>query len=242
MPSRSEPAPDTRPCCRRPRLRPPQPPAAVIPERRPEITLADRHGKPRALSEWNGKPQVINFWATWCAPCRREIPTPNALAKDGAWPEIALIGIAIDFREDVLGYLESTPIDYTVLIGEQDGLDAARAFGVESLGLPFTAFVDASGRIVTIHVGEFHCPQADAILSIVRAVDAGQIDLEAAQDPTRPGFPQNQLDWRQIGAVRPLIGAFSGQVAGCPVECRDLCGIQRVRAVVPRILLINGPT
>ena len=160
---------------------PASPPASVIPERRPDITLADRVGKPRSLSEWNGKPQVINFWATWCAPCRREIPMLNALAGDGAWPEIVLIGIAIDFREDVQRYLQATPIDYTVLIGEQDGLDAARAFGVESLGLPFTAFVDTSGRIVTIHVGELHRPQADVILSIVRAVDAGEIDLKTAQ-------------------------------------------------------------
>ncbi len=164
--------------------------ATVIPERRPEITLADRDGKPRALSEWNGKPQVINFWATWCAPCRREIPMLNALARDGAWPEIALIGIAIDFREDVLRYLEATPIDYTVLIGEQEGLDAARAFGVESLGLPFTAFVDASGRIVTIHVGELHRPQADVILSVVRAVDAGKIDLKSAQARIRAEVPK----------------------------------------------------
>ncbi len=166
------------------------PPATVIPERRPEITLADRTGKPRALAEWNGRPQVINFWATWCAPCRREIPMLNALAKDGAWPEIALIGIAVDFREDVLRYLESTPIDYTVLIGEQDGLDAARAFGVESLGLPFTAFVDASGRIVTIHIGELHRPQADVILSIVREIDAGKIDLKSAQRRTRAEVPK----------------------------------------------------
>jgi thiol-disulfide isomerase/thioredoxin len=162
----------------------------VIPERRPDITLADRDGKPRSLSEWNGKPQVINFWATWCAPCRREIPMLNALAGDGAWPEIVLIGIAIDVREDVLRYLQATPIDYTVLIGEQDGLDAARAFGVESLGLPFTAFVDTSGRIVTIHVGELHRPQADVILSIVRAVDAGKIDLKTAQTRIRAQVPK----------------------------------------------------
>ena len=186
--SRGEPAPEM---AVPPQAAAPLPsPAAVIPERRPEITLADRHGKPRALSEWDGKPQVINFWATWCAPCRREIPMLNALAKDGAWPEIALIGIAIDFREDVLSYLESMPIDYTVLIGEQEGLDAARAFGVASLGLPFTAFVDASGRIVTIHVGELHRPQADAILSIVRAVDAGEIDLETAQARIKAEVPR----------------------------------------------------
>jgi hypothetical protein len=77
-----------------------------------------------------------------------------------------------------------------VLIGEQDGLDAARAFGVESLGLPFTAFVDSAGRIVTIHVGELHRPQADVILSIVREIDAGKIDLKTAQARIRAETPK----------------------------------------------------
>jgi thiol-disulfide isomerase/thioredoxin len=163
--------------------------AAVIPDRRPDVTLADRDGKPRSLAEWNGRPQVINFWATWCAPCRREIPMLNKLATDGAHPQIALIGIAIDFREDVLTYLKATPIDYTVLIGEEDGLDAARAFGMESLGLPFTAFVDKQGRIVTMHLGELHRPQADVILSIVAALDAGQIDLTTAQARIKTEIP-----------------------------------------------------
>ena len=163
--------------------------AAVIPDRRPDVTLADRDGKPRSLSEWNGRSQVINFWATWCAPCRREIPMLNKLATDGAHPKIALIGIAIDFPEDVLNYLKATPIDYTVLIGEEDGLDAARAFGMESLGLPFTAFVDRQGRIVTMHLGELHRPQADLILSIVAALDAGQIDLKTAQARIKAEIP-----------------------------------------------------
>jgi len=163
---------------------------AVIPERRPEVTLADPDGKPRSLSEWNGKPQVINFWATWCAPCRREIPMLNALAADPAFAGFALVGIAIDFREDVLAYLKSTPIRYPVLIGEQDGLDAARAFGMESLGLPFTAFVDADGRIVALHVGELHREQADVILSVVRSLDAGEIDLKAAQARIRAEVPK----------------------------------------------------
>lgn len=163
---------------------------AVIPERRPDIKLADRDGKPRALSEWDGKPLVINFWATWCAPCRREIPMLNALARDHEADGLAVIGIAIDFREDVLKYLESAAIDYTVLIGEQDGMDAARAFGMESIGLPFTAFTDLRGRIATIHVGELHRPEAEAILSVVRAVDAGEIDMAAARDQIRKAAAQ----------------------------------------------------
>ncbi|HEX9706857.1 MAG TPA: TlpA disulfide reductase family protein [Steroidobacteraceae bacterium] len=172
----------------KPEMPPIQP--AVIPDIRPDISLADRDGKMRALSEWDGKPAVINFWATWCAPCRREIPMLNALAGDPAYTEFELIGIAIDFREDVLRYLTSTPIDYTVLIGEQDGLDAARAFGMESIGLPFTVFTDKRDRIVTVHVGELHRPQAEVILSAVRAVDAGQINLKTAQDRIRADMPK----------------------------------------------------
>ncbi|MGH8250456.1 MAG: TlpA family protein disulfide reductase [Steroidobacteraceae bacterium] len=158
---------------------------AVIPEQRPDVTLADRDGRPRALSEWDGTPLVINFWATWCAPCRREIPMLNALARDEAFAAFEVIGIAVDFREDVLRYVGTTPVDYTVLIGEQDGLDAARAFGMESVGLPFTAFTDRQGRIATIHVGELHRPQAEAILAAVKAVDAGQIDMESARTRIR---------------------------------------------------------
>jgi thiol-disulfide isomerase/thioredoxin len=169
---------------------PPAMQPAVIPERRPDVALADRKGTLRRLSEWDGRPQVINFWATWCAPCRREIPMLNDLARDPAYADLALIGIAIDFRDDVLAFLGQTPIEYTVLIGEQDGLDAARAFGVESLGLPFTAFVDRGGRIVTLHVGELHREQADVILSAVRALDAGKIDLPAAREQIRAGLPK----------------------------------------------------
>jgi thiol-disulfide isomerase/thioredoxin len=167
---------------------------AVIPEFRPEVTLADRDGKPRSLSEWDGKPLIINFWATWCAPCRREIPMLNALAVDEQYTGFEIIGIAIDFREDVLKYLEKMPIEYTVLIGEQEGLAAARAFGMESIGLPFTAFTDRQGRIATIHVGELHLPQAQVILSAIRDVDAGIIDMPAARRQIQESPRTNKAD------------------------------------------------
>jgi len=172
----------------------PLPPApirpAVIPERRPDFQLADRNGQLRSLSEWDGKILVVNFWATWCAPCRREIPMLNALARDHHDRGLEVIGIAVDFREDVLKFLDATPIDYAVLIGEQDGMDAARAFGMETIGLPFTAFIDGSGRIATVHVGELHRPQADLILSAVLELEAGTIDMWGARAKIRAGVPR----------------------------------------------------
>jgi hypothetical protein len=116
----------------------------------------------------------------------------NALAGDEAYAGFEIIGIAIDFREDVLKYLEKMPIDYTVLIGEQDGLAAARAFGMESIGLPFTAFTDRRGRIATIHVGELHLPQAQVILSAIREVDAGLIDMPTARSRIQQDIEASQ--------------------------------------------------
>ena len=105
----------------------------------------------------------------------------NALAKDGTWPEIVLVGIAIDFREDVLRYLQQTPIDYTVLIGEQDGLDAVNKFGQGSIGFPFTVFTDKDGRIVLFHLGEIKKAQADVLLGAVRKVNSGELTPAAAR-------------------------------------------------------------
>ena len=179
-----------------------------IPENRPDVTLADRDGKLRSLSGMGRQAAGHQFLGDLVRALPARDPDAECTCARPALAEFALIGIAIDFREDVLRFLEETPIDYTVLIGEQDGLDASRAFGMESLGLPFTAFIDKSGRIVTIHVGELHRSQADVILSAVRAVDAGEIDLQTAQQRIRTR-PQDRLIRRQIDAV-DAVCAFSG--------------------------------
>jgi len=173
---------------------PSQPPAdsepqAVVPELRPVFELDDTDGVRRSITEWDGKALMINFWATWCPPCRREIPLLNELRARYAPRGFEVIGVAVDFREDVLAYMRDTPIDYPVLIGEQDGLDAARAFGMETMGFPFTVFTDSRGRIVTVHLGELHAPQADVILAAVQDVEAGKLDVEAARARIRAEIP-----------------------------------------------------
>lgn len=159
--------------------------AAPVPETRPLFALADTAGMQRSIGEWDGKALMINFWATWCPPCRREIPLLNALQAEYAPRGFAVVGVAVDFREDVLAYLRDTPVDYPVLIGEQDALDAMRAFGLETTGFPVTVFTDTAGRIVTVHVGELHRPEAVAILSSVEGVGAGRLDMDAARAQIR---------------------------------------------------------
>lgn len=153
----------------------------VVPDVRPLFALADTAGVTRSIEEWDGRALVINFWATWCPPCRREIPLLNSLRAEYAPRGFEVIGVAVDFRDDVLRYMAATPIDYPVLIGEQDGLEAVRAFGLGTLGFPFTVFTDTRGRIVTIHVGELHAAEAAIILSAVTDVVAGRVTIEAAR-------------------------------------------------------------
>jgi 3-dehydroquinate dehydratase-2 len=109
-----------------------------------------------------------------------------------------------------------------VLIGEQDRLAAARAFGMESIGLSFTAFTDRHGRIATLHVGELHLPQAQVILSVIRDVDAGIIDMPAARGQIQENLRVNR---RPLGATPNL----------------DKVPPARFNGLVRRLLLINGP-
>src|SRR5688572_19182784 len=98
-----------------------------IPERVPDVALPDREGKERRLTEWTGRPLLINFWATWCAPCRREIPLLRQLRSERARDGLEVIGIAVDFRDAVLEYARTIGLDYPLLIGEQEGFEAAAA-------------------------------------------------------------------------------------------------------------------
>ena len=156
------------------------PPQRTIPETLPAISLADRDGVSRSLQDWKGRPVIVNFWATWCGPCREEIPLLKALRNERSAERLEIIGIAIDERKAVLEYARDIGIDYPILIGEQEGYAAAEAFGV-ALVLPFSVFADSESRIVTLKVGELHANEAAFILDRVRDVDAKHLSLADAR-------------------------------------------------------------
>ncbi|NBU24287.1 MAG: TlpA family protein disulfide reductase [Gammaproteobacteria bacterium] len=155
-------------------------PPRVIPEVLPEFTLATLEGPPRALSSYKHPSLVINFWATWCAPCRREIPLLRQLRAERGARGVEVLGIAVDFREDVEKYVAKIGLDYPLLIGEEDGLAAADAFGIDPV-FPFTVFADAQRRIVAVKVGELHADEAAFILDHIELLNAGRLPLREVQ-------------------------------------------------------------
>ena len=147
----------------------------------PEFSLKNREGMPQSIYSWPGKSLIINFWATWCTPCRREIPLLMSLQEQYANDGFQLVGIAIDFREDVLKYAEATHINYPLLIGEQDGLNAVDSFGIEAVGFPYTVFTDAQSNIITTYVGELHKAQAELILDTIKKINHGEMAANEAR-------------------------------------------------------------
>ena len=160
---------------------PSEPTAPKIPTELPDFTLEDREGKQTSIRSWTGKSMIVNFWATWCAPCRREIPLLKDLQKTHGAEGFQVVGVAVDFRDDVLKYADEIGIDYPLLIGEQDGLDAVTSFGMGSLGFPFTVFTDNQGRIVLTHLGELTRDQSVVMIDAVKRVNSGELTPAAAR-------------------------------------------------------------
>jgi thiol-disulfide isomerase/thioredoxin len=163
-------------------------PPSKIPDRLPQFSLADSAGKATSIDSFGDKSLIINFWATWCAPCRREIPLLEALHAEWAGRGVSVVGIAVDYRDKVLEFAGRFKIGYPLLIGEQDALDAAAAFGVQSPVFPFTVFTDRRGEVVALFVGELHRPQAELILSKVQDLNKDLLQLSAARRAIAEGL------------------------------------------------------
>ena len=161
--------------------------AKTVPDTLPDITLTDRDGKPTKLASFGGRPLMLNFWATWCAPCRREIPLLNKIRMQRKSQNAEIVGVAVDFRDDVLKFVAKTPLSYPLLIGEDDGLAAAEAFGM-GMAFPFSVFVDSQNRILTIKVGELHEDEANFAFDRIRDVDNGVLTRQAAQTAVADAF------------------------------------------------------
>jgi thiol-disulfide isomerase/thioredoxin len=162
-------------------------PTQSIPDTLPDIAFQDQRGVRRHLSDWKGRPLLVNFWAPWCEPCREEIPFLERLSRRRAPDELQVVGVAVDSRAAVLDYARRAAIQYPLLIGERPGLEAVQALGMEAV-FPFSVFVDARGRIVTLKIGRLLPDQATLILDRIDDLDQGRIDLATARREISDGM------------------------------------------------------
>jgi thiol-disulfide isomerase/thioredoxin len=130
----------------------------------PDFNLPDAQGNQHNISEWQGKIRVINFWATWCPPCLKEIPEFITIQEQYAGKGLQFIGIAIDDQEPVEQYLGSSKINYPILIGGVNGISLAHQLGNSFDALPFTVVVNRQGQIIHQHRGEFSREQIMEII------------------------------------------------------------------------------
>ena len=142
-----------------PRQAPP-PPLEAIPTsdaaaRLLALTLPDLEGKPQALSQWKGRVLVVNFWATWCPPCKEEMPEFSRLNRELSLNGVQFVGISIDTADKVFAFSKETPVSYPLLISGLESLDLASDLGNRAKGLPFTVVLRPDGSPQQVKLGKF---------------------------------------------------------------------------------------
>jgi len=147
----------------------------------PEFTLQDVAGGARSIQSWPGNALVINFWATWCAPCLREIPLLKEFQAAHAEQSVQVIGIAVDRLEPVKEFAAGMDFNYPILVGQSDAMNAAAAFGVDFFALPFTVFTDTAGSILGVHTGEVHPEDLQNLSQVLADLAGGTTDLADAR-------------------------------------------------------------
>jgi peroxiredoxin len=120
-----------------------------------EIELPDLAGKSQPLSQWKGKILVVNYWATWCPPCRDEMPGFSRLHQRYAAKGVQFVGISIDSADKVRDFQKMTPVSYPLLVGGMEAAATSADIGNPSQGLPFTAIFDRSGALHSVKLGRF---------------------------------------------------------------------------------------
>jgi len=135
------------------RQRPAEAPPSLLGQRLPPLVLPDLDGKPHRLDDYRGRRVLLNFWASWCAPCLREMPAlAEAQAKFGEQGAI-VVGIAMDEPTHVRAFLAAHPLDYPILIGDSGPPSTSSKLGNTRQVLPYSVLIDADGRILATHAG-----------------------------------------------------------------------------------------
>lgn len=129
------------------------------------LSLPDADGKPQAISQWRGKVLVINFWATWCAPCREEMPEFVRAQAEYGGKGLQVVGIAVDNADKVQQFAKELGLNYPALIGGYPAMDLSKGLGNELVALPFTLVVDRQGKVAYTHLGPVRPDQFRGVIT-----------------------------------------------------------------------------
>lgn len=153
---------------------------AILVDQLPAFSLADLDGGQRDIREWSGEPLLINFWATWCAPCRKEMPLLQTLHDDSPGG-LRVIGIAVDRPSAVESFIAEAGVTYPILVGQEDAIAAAESFGPEFIALPFSVLVAADGAVIGWEPGELDPAEIQGLASLAAELGAGRLTLAQAR-------------------------------------------------------------
>ena len=129
-----------------------------------DFSLKDANGQVHSLADYKGKPLILHFWATWCPPCRKEMPAFIELQEKYKDKKFTIIGIALDDKQSVIEFTDPMGMNYPILLGDQEGMPLTTAYGNRLGVLPFTVIVDRHGNIVHRKRSELTFEQAEAMI------------------------------------------------------------------------------
>ncbi|MCE4553005.1 TlpA disulfide reductase family protein [Roseateles cellulosilyticus] len=117
------------------------------------------------VARWRGKPLLVNFWATWCPPCVKELPEINQFYGEARAKGWQALGLAVDQAGPVKAFLQKTPLDFPIALAGAQGLSLVRELGNPSGGLPFSVVFDETGEISWRRLGVTHLADLRALIS-----------------------------------------------------------------------------
>lgn len=130
--------------------------------------FTDLEGRPRRLLDWQGRALLCNFWATWCAPCREEIPLLVAARQQSLASGVEIVGIGIDSADKIRQFAEMYKINYPLLVADATALNLLRGLGNRTGGLPYTVALDRNGALAERHLGALKESELRQVLARLR--------------------------------------------------------------------------